>query len=113
MISSDKGLEIFRNWKTHNTLLWLVSVPDEESGLNVRVVDVSSGSDPSEVPRVDLKREGTGAQFSIDLVGAMFERTRLFPFAIRGSSGLETTVPFLEISFTDERRFVFAELLVD
>ena len=110
MISPDNGLEIFRNWKTHNTLLWLVSVPDEESGLNVRVVDVSSGS---ELPRVDLKREGTGAQFSIDLVGARFERTRLFPFATRGSSGLETTVPFLEISFTDERRFVFAELLVD
>jgi hypothetical protein len=104
MSSSEQGLEIFRNWQTHRTLLWFLSLEfsDWAHGPEVRVKVTSV-----EPTGVVLALESGDVEV-LDLEGAEFDEAGPdeSPFL---NVPAESFVRFLEVRLPDGRMFVFAE----
>ena len=102
MISSEEGLGIFRNWKTHDTVLWLVTLDVSRTHTvhKLRIREVSSNP-----PGIVVTREGVKDDvLAVDLTGAKFDEAR--PEGFRS----EKFSAFLSVILLDERRLLFVEL---
>ena len=110
MISAEEGLEILRNWRKQNALLWLgiVEFKDAIHGPHVRVEDVLSN------PSGLLLRDDDSEDLrSFDLSNATFDwwEPDSLPFSLgRGIRALGA----LQIVLTGEKKeFVLVEIAFD
>lgn len=102
MISSTYGFSILRNWKTFNTLLWLIR---PSGGPDVRVAEA-----PERKKRLVLRSEA-GEVWDLDLRGAKF--ADVSSSEVAGSYFPEKFVRFLEIRLRDEGKGELSFLLAE
>jgi hypothetical protein len=104
-MSSEEGLGMFRNWKTHNTLLRCVLATFSHMALAPYVRVVAVEDKPA---RAVLRVEGTGDEIPLDLRGLEIKGASLedLPFDVPPTRFSR----FWYVSVTDEKsRCVLAE----
>jgi hypothetical protein len=109
MISSEEGLEIFRNWQTQQTLLWCLSVELSDFAHGPTVLIRVTCADPIGLV---LTSDAWGEPVCLDLMDAEFEGFGRdeSPFP---DLPPERFVRLLSVRLADGRCFLFAEEALD